>query len=600
MDKELEKKLQEVLGQVRNWSVEDVDATAMDPVAKMMLVALLYETQKIRDSVDMLGNRITDHFCEDFIPRKMVSAIPAITMLEPVFLSEKMDEGTVIDGNARFAYKPSQDENPITFAPIFQNFALPFKEVYWLTSGRFHGPGMARNVSMTKECPSVLWLGLHGSVEIESLKGLSILFKGIGGMVPMRISVGDTGREISFATMDRMEDVEMVEPFDAQQASGCSFSFIREWKQALLDMKDVCLVYMTDPVQDRDLFKPKHYPSVFQFCLMSEELDAIKEGTLWLKVEFPEGCRVPDDCSVVVNAFPVANVDVGSVVLTASNPITKLQLPDQDNAFFLEVLKPSNQSRREGFDIEEDEYMVRDYDADCYHDGDLYREVRNLYHHFVEDYHAFLEYNGIRDGELIRQLREIFNQIGKSVGIRNDKFLFDSGTYVMRNINHFPLPSSTKVSFLTTRGKLGNKPKVGETMENQNHPAFDKAANVVIPACCGRDKASADERYELLRYYSLTQDRLYTKMDIDAFLRKEIMAEFGKVEFPRILVKIFVGGMEGHDSLRRGLYVDIEFKDKKNYEKAVAGSFASRMQQCIQDKSCLSMPVIVGLVNLEG
>jgi hypothetical protein len=599
MDKELQKNLEEVLAQVRNWSMEDVEAAALDPLAKMMLVALLYETQKIKDSVDMLGSRIADHFCEDFIPRRFLSAIPAVTVLEPVFLAEKMTEGAVIDGNARFSYLPSPTAKPITYVPVFQNNALPFKEVYWLTSGRFHSPGMSRPVSMTKESPNVLWLGLNGCAEIECLKGLSLLFKGVHGLVPKRISVGDTGQEISFATMDRMEDIEMVEPFDAQQASGCSFAFLQVWKESFLDMKDLCLVYLTDPLQDRDLFKPKHFPSVFQFCLMSEEMDAIKDGTLWLKVEFPAGSRVPDDCSVVVNAFPVANVDVASVVLTASNPIAKLQCQDQEDAFFLEVLKPSNRSRRDGFDIEEDEYLVRDFDAECYHDGDLYRDVRYLYHHFVEDYHAFLEYNGIRDGELIRQLRENFNRIGKSVGSRNDSFRFNSGTYVMRNINHYPQPTSTKVSFLTTHGKVGNRPQAGDTMENLSHPAFDAKARVVIAAACGRDKASADERYELLRYYTLTQDRLYTKMDIEAFLRKEIMSEFGKTEFPRILIRIFVGGMEGPASLRRGLYIDIEFKDKKNYDKAVMDSFAPRMQQAVEDRSCLSMPVIVGLVNLE-
>jgi hypothetical protein len=152
---------------------------------------------------------------------------------------------------------------------------------------------------------------------------------------------------------------------------------------------------------------------------------------------------------------------------------------------------------------------------------------------------------------------------------------------------------------MTTRGEAGNQPKEGMMLENRNHPAFEQKVRVVVSACCGRDKATADDRYELLRYYTLTQDRLYTKMDIDAYLRKEIMHKFGSEEFPRILIDIQVAGMDGPASLRRGLYIDIKFKDRKNYDKAVAESFATRMQQRIGDKSCLSMPVKVGLVNME-
>ena len=115
----------------------------------------------------------------------------------------------------------------------------------------------------------------------------------------------------------------------------------------------------------------------------------------------------------------------------------------------------------------------------------------------------------------------------------------------------------------------------------------------------GADKASADERYEQLRYFSLTNDRLYTKMDIEAFLRKEIMAEFGKDEFKRIFLRINIEGVGGETSLQRGLYIDIEFKDKKNYEKAIQNSFDKLMKQKIEGKSCISMPIVVELINLE-
>lgn len=599
MDKELERNLHEVIDQLKKWSIEDVEMASMDPISKMMLAALLYETQKIRDSIRRLPNRILDRFCEDFIPRRNINAMPAITILEPCFKKEKMEECFVINETASFSYKPKDTSGkPLNYIPIFQNLVIPVKELYWLTSGCFHSsPEISRLITSPMEQKNILWIGLNTSTEIECLKGFSFLIKNTQGVSPARIFVGDSTHELSFATMNQMERITMLEPFDSQQASGYMFSILQEWKEALLNNQNASLIYLTDSIKNRDLFKSKHHPSIFQFCLLSEELESIQEETLWLKVVFPDGFQVSNDCSVIVNAFPVANVEVDQILLTASNPIAKMQ--KQDDVYFLDVLRTSNQSRKEGFDMEEDEYLIRDFDVSCYHDGDLYLDVRNLYHHFIEDYYAFIEYNGIKDGEMIRQLRESFNKIGKSVGTLNSKFRFDSGVYAMRNINRNPQSASTKVAFMTTKGKQGNQPRTGETMENRKHPAFKKDVRVVVEASCGRDKATADERYEQMRYYTLTQDRLYTKMDIDAFLRKEIMAEFGPEEFNRIFVHINIEGVGGATCLQQGLYIDIEFKDKKNYERATATSFDTLMKQKIENKSCISMPIIVKLINLE-
>ena len=229
----------------------------------------------------------------------------------------------------------------------------------------------------------------------------------------------------------------------------------------------------------------------------------------------------------------------------------------------------------------------------------MYREVRNLYNRFINDYHAFVEYNGLKDGEVIKQLREIINKIGKSVGEHNSRYNFDSGTYVMKNMNHFPSSSPVKVSYMSTMGKIGNTPKAGQAMENRKFPMLEKELPVIVSACGGANKASVDEKYELLRYYSLTEDRLFTIKDIEAFIRKELVSEFGREELRRIFIRMKIEGTAGIRQIQRGLYIDIEFKDRKNYEQAKAISFDVRTHRRIINKSCISMPVIIRLANLE-
>ena len=169
----------------------------------------------------------------------------------------------------------------------------------------------------------------------------------------------------------------------------------------------------------------------------------------------------------------------------------------------------------------------------------------------------------------------------------------------MNNIYQSQLSTSTKVTYITTQGRVGNAPRAGEMMDNRRLPGVEQKVEVLVSGMGGSDKATPDERYEQLRYFSLTNDRLYTRMDVDAFLRKEIISEFGKEEFRRIFIKTSIGGAGTKSGLRRGLYVDIEFKDRKNYQHAENIGYDNLIRQKIINKSCIALPIVVTLKNLE-
>lgn len=591
----MENRINEAIAQLQRLSPEEMDFNAMDPVVKMMLVALLNEAQKIHDHIDNIDQRIIERYCTDFIPRNKIEAIPAITLLTPKFKQKKDYEAISIGTGSSFTYKTEDKKTALNYIPIFNTLAVPYTQLFVLTYNHMSLNDETRVINMDR--PNRLWLGINTKAELDCLQGLPILVRGTNGICPEHIYVGTEHREIDFVTMREMENANMTEPFDAQQASEQFFSFVEVWKDSLLNMNDAAWIVITDQTKDRDLFKPRSFPREFQQWLENEVLDTFEADTLWLCLDFPEGFVLPDKCEIQPNSFPVANVDVCTLTLTQASPVAKLQ--KQENAFFLRILETSTQFQKQGFGALSDEIVIRDFDASCYHSGDLYRDVRNLYNRFVDDYYAFIEYNNIKDGEVLKQLRETINKLGKSVGNQNAKFKFDSGTYVMKNLKNSQPSSTVKVSYITTQGEIGNSPKTGEMMENKKLPMIEQKIPVAISATCGADKATSDERYEQLRYYALTNDRLYSKMDIDAFLRKEIMARFGKEEFKRIFIKMSIEGTGGATKLQRGLYIDIEFKDKKNYEKAVKIAFDKQMRQKIENKSCIAMPINVELRNLE-
>ena len=594
MDVDLEKRINEAIAAMQQILPEAVDIYQLDPMAKIMLVALVNETSKIQDYVDGTMQRIVERFSTDFIPRKKVNAMPAISIIKPS-LNADSDNLYFIESGASFIYKSPVKDVQLKYIPIFNTTLLPHNGLYLLNQRQLRIGGSVVEVNMDK--PNSLWIGIQTPLEVNCLKGLSILIRGTGGIVPEHLYVGADCTEIEFAPMQEMESIEMAEPFDAQQVSGQFFSFVENWKECMLNMADTALVYITDNTKDRDIYKPRAYPRVFQKWLENETLDFFRPNTIWLRLDFPEGYTVPDDCEIILGVLPITNIDVNTLMLTQSQPIAKLE--GDDESFFLDILETSTASNRQGFDMNREDIIVRDFDAHCYNNGDLYRDVRNLYNHFIDDYYAFIEYNGIKDGEVLKKLRETINRLGKSVGMQNQLFKYDSGTYVMKNMNSSSAITNTSVRFITTKGRMGNLPRAGEMMEGKNLPGIEQKVAVIVGGMGGSDKASADERYEQLRYFSLTNDRLYTRMDIDAFLRKEIMAEYGREEFHRIFLKIHVEGTGGEQGLKRGLYIDIEFKDRRNYEHAVKESFDTLMQQRINNKSCIAMPIIVTLKNLE-
>ena len=59
MDLDLEKDINETVEYLKRVSNDKLDFRLMDPIAKMMLVALLHESQKIKDYIGGLGEKIS-------------------------------------------------------------------------------------------------------------------------------------------------------------------------------------------------------------------------------------------------------------------------------------------------------------------------------------------------------------------------------------------------------------------------------------------------------------------------------------------------------------------------------------------------------------
>lgn len=590
MDNHTQQNIEALIVELKN-----MGANVNDPVSKLMAVTLLHQIQKIKDEINALPTRIIERLCNTFVPKDRIDAIPSIAFVQLSLKAKRDIAPHLIADGCPFSFKIDTKQS-LSFYPLFKTLLLPFVKSFLMTpSGLRYGESYTQ-IQLGKK--GQVWFGLEVSSDIESLENVSFLIKGTDGIIPQKISVCTTYSELMFTTADNINNLIMVEPFDSQQMCSHNLSTMSYWQNILTQSENGRLIYITDPIKDRDLFKCKAYPKVFQQSLESTDLDRFADNTLWLLFDFGNEYEVPESIEIIPNVVPVVNVNVNTVTLTHSSPIAKLT--KNDGSYFLTALETPLTMQKQGFNVNEEDFVIRDFDSRSYNPENLIKDVRNLYNHFIEDYYAFVEYHTLKDGELVRSLRETINKIGKSVMSNADgQNRFDEGVYAMRNIKFIGQTAPIKVSYLTTMGRKGNLPKLGQTMENKKDVALDKEVRIVVSAAGGEDRATADQMYELLRYYTLTLDRLYTKMDIDAFLRLQLIKEFGCEEVNRILYTIRIEGAEGFTKLQRGLYIDIAFKDNKNYQKALTMALNRKLHQQIVDKSCISMPIIVTLCLIE-
>lgn len=590
MDILTQQKIDKLVGELK-----DTGAALDDPVSKLMVVALLHQVQKIKDEIESLPSRIVERLCGSFVPKNKIDATPAISFVQPMIKARRDIAPHHITDGSYFTYKIDSKQN-LSYYPLYKTLLLPFSKTYLMTPTEFRDADACTKIQFGRK--GQVWLGMEVSSDIESLENASFLIKGTDGVLPQRILADSSSSELTFSCADRMENIPMMEPFDSQQMNSRNIPVVSHWQEILSQAENGRLVYITDPTRDRDLFKCKAYPKSFQQSLESDYLDKFADNTLWLLFDFGSDYSVPDTIEILPNIVPVVNVSVNSVTLTQSSPIARLT--KNDGSFFLSVIETPLSMQKQGFNMNEDDIVIRDFDARGYNADNLAKDVRNLYNHFIEDYYAFVEYNMLKDGELIRSLRETVNTIGKSVmNGPEGRNRFDEGVYAMRNVKLTDQTTPVKVSYMTTMGRKGNRPQAGMSMENKRDAALEKDVTVVSSATGGEDRATADQMYELLRYYTLTSDRLYTKMDVDAFLRLKIVREFGTEEAKRISYAINISGAEGPLKLQRGLYIDILFKDNKNYQKALSLALDRKIRQQIIDKSCISMPVIISLQVAE-
>ena len=470
-----------------------------DPVAKMMLVAMAHQSCEIERKMNQTVARLSEQFCDQVLQRSNLQAQPAVSVVN--IGNGREYAPYYIDENDTFTYKAAK----CNFRPIFRSRIVPGRIVACFMNNMLLQPN---STPMQATWPDnrhkdEIWLAFDAAGEVNTLEDVIIAFSHPLPSDMLMAEVGDIQIPMSLV----MEDTP--------RTLNSNFMLMEFWKKSLV-YHDTWL-YRFGKCSNKRTLQRSEIPA----WIMDSYAQEIREPFvgnryLWLRIKALKGISLPLDTEINLNSIPVVNYDIQDVKLSYSEPIQRLE-NDKTSTFFLDVVQNQEQAQ---------EFFIRDFDV-CQYDNERIREdITNLYHHYVNDYFAFVDSNSLHDGATLRSLRQSMMLVYDSLDeYRSGNTRPYGGAYAIRNPRNNQQP--IVLTYFTTNGERGNLLRRGGRLTSTNAAVGDVEA--LIDATGGRNKIrDIKTRKELAKHLVNSNDRLFTKIDLLQYCKMEFMRAFGE------------------------------------------------------------------------
>lgn len=470
-----------------------------DPVAKMMLVALAHQSCEIERKMDQTVERLSERFCDQVLLQSNLKAQPAVTVLS--IGNGRECTPYFIDENDAFTYKPTK----CNYRPIFKTRIVPGRLMACFMNNTLLQPD---NQPVQATWPDnrynkELWLAFDAAGEVNTLEDVMIALSHPLPDDSLTAEVGDVQIPLSLV----MEDMP--------RTLNSNFMLAEFWKKSLVYYG--LWLYRFGKCSNKRTLHRGEIPAWIMDSYAQEILEPfIGNRFLWIRIKTDRGISLPLDTAILLNCIPAVNYDIQDVKLNYSEPIQRLE-NDKTGTYFLDVVQNQEQAQ---------DFFIRDFDVNQYDNERIREDVTNLYHHYVNDYFAFVDSNSLHDGATLRALRQSMMQVYDSLDeFRSGNVRPYGGTYAIRNPRNNQQPMV--LTYFTTNGERGNLLRRGGRLTSTNAAVGDVEA--LIDATGGRNKVrDIKTRKELARHIVNSNDRLFTKMDLLQYCKMEFMRAFGE------------------------------------------------------------------------
>ena len=470
-----------------------------DPVAKMMLVAMAHQSCEIERKMDQTVARLSEQFCDQVLQRSNLQAQPAVSVVN--IGNGREYAPYYIDENDTFTYKVAK----CNFRPIFRSRIVPGRIVACFMNNMLLQPN---STPMEATWPDnrhkdEIWLAFDAAGEVNTLEDAIIAFSHPLPSDMLMAEVGDVQIPMSLV----MED--------APRTLNSNFMLMEFWKKSLVYYG--LWLYRFGKCSNKRTLHRGEIPAWIMDSYAQEIIEPfVGNRYLWIRIKASKGISLPLNTAILLNSIPVVNYDIQDVKLSYSEPIQRLE-NDKTSTFFLDVVQNQEQAQ---------EFFIRDFDV-CQYDNERIREdITNLYHHYVNDYFAFVDSNSLHDGATLRSLRQSMMMVYDSLDeYRSGNTRPYGGAYAIRNPRNNQQPMV--LTYFTTNGERGNLLRRGGRLTSTNAAVGDIEA--LIDATGGRNKIrDIKTRKELAKHIVNSNDRLFTKIDLLQYCKMEFMRAFGE------------------------------------------------------------------------
>lgn len=470
-----------------------------DPVAKMMLVAMAHQSCEIERKMDQTVARLSEQFCDQVLQRSNLQAQPAVSVVN--IGNGREYAPYYIDENDTFTYKAVK----CNFRPIFRSRIVPGRIVACFMSNMLLQPNSAplQATWPDNRHKDEIWLAFDAAGEVNTLEDAMIAFSHPLPSDMLMAEVGDVQIPMSLV----MEDTP--------RTLNSNFMLMEFWKKSLVYYG--LWLYRFGKCSNKRTLHRGEIPAWIMDSFAQEIIEPfVGNRYLWIRIKASKGISLPLNTAILLNSIPVVNYDIQDVKLSYSEPIQRLE-NDKTSTFFLDVVQNQEQAQ---------EFFIRDFDV-CQYDNERIREdITNLYHHYVNDYFAFVDSNSLHDGATLRSLRQSMMLVYDSLDeYRSGNTRPYGGAYAIRNPRNNQQPMV--LTYFTTNGERGNLLRRGGRLTSTNAAVGDVEA--LIDATGGRNKIrDIKTRKELAKHLVNSNDRLFTKIDLLQYCKMEFMRAFGE------------------------------------------------------------------------
>ena len=470
-----------------------------DPVAKMMLVAMAHQSCEIERKMDQTVARLSEQFCDQVLQRSNLQAQPAVSVVNIGNGHEYAPY--YIDENDIFTYKAAK----CNFRPIFRSRIVPGRIVACFMNNMLLQPNreLLQATWPDNRHKDEIWLAFDAAGEVNTLEDAMIAFSHPLPSDMLMAEVGDVQIPMSLV----MEDTP--------RTLNSNFMLMEFWKKSLVYYG--LWLYRFGKCSNKRTLHRGEIPAWIMDSYTQEIIEPLVGNRyLWIRIKAYRGISLPLNTAILLNSIPVVNYDIQDVKLSYSEPIQRLE-NDKTSTFFLDVVQNQEQAQ---------EFFIRDFDV-CQYDNERIREdITNLYHHYVNDYFAFVDSNSLHDGATLRSLRQSMMMVYDSLDeYRSGNTRPYGGAYAIRNPRNNQQPMV--LTYFTTNGERGNLLRCGGRLTSTNAAVGDVEA--LIDATGGRNKIrDIRTRKELAKHIVNSNDRLFTKIDLLQYCKMEFMRAFGE------------------------------------------------------------------------